>query len=417
MHKHSLTWLAIFAVMALMFLRLPQMVARQDAVLNTYSALVEVDALARQKFVEPIEDERLVHGAIRGIMLQLDPYSGYIAPDELPWFERRNHGEYIGVGLEVGVQKGRLTVIAPIEGGPAAEAGIRCQDVILSIDGQDVDGLSVLDVEERLSPPKAGATVRLRVLHPGESEPEVLTITRGPVSLWTVKGFGRDAAGHWDYMIDPKRGIGYIRVSSFLDNTTRDFDAALGSLLDRDVCGLVLDLRFNPGGMMHQAVAMVDRFVNSGLIVATVTRRRAVREYRATARGTVTDVELAVLINGGSASASEIVAGSLQAHDRAVVVGERSFGKGSVQQLIYLKEHKAAIKLTTAYYRLPDGRIIHRTPKNVDTDAWGVKPDIHVSLVNEEMSAARQTEGGLPGLDSQLREALSRLCKKIDARS
>jgi carboxyl-terminal processing protease len=192
-------------------------------------------------------------------------------------------------------------------------------------------------------------------------------------------------------MIDLEEGIGYIRVSSFRDNTMRDFDEALSRLLDKGIRGLIIDLRFNPGGVMHQGIAMVDRFVEDGVILSTVTRHKAVQEYLATRLGTVKDVRVAVLVNGASASAAEIVAGALQARGRAVVVGERSFGKGSVQHLIRLTEHKAAVKLTVAYYRLPDGRIIHRTAKNTNTDSWGVIPDVEIVLSDEETHAIQQS--------------------------
>lgn len=445
MHRNNLIWVAIFGVIALMFLRLPQMAAKQDAVLNTYSALVEVDALAKQRFVEPIEGDRLVDGAIRGMLLQLDPYSGYIAPGELPAFERRAAGDYIGVGIEVGVQDGKLTVIAPIEGSPAGKAGVLPGDVIVSINGQDTEGLSVFDVEELLGR-SPDSTVRLRVQHEGQGEPVGLTIVPGPVSLLTVRGFRRDTSGRSEYMIDPAYRIGYIRVSHFLHNTLRDFDETLRDLANQRPDGLIVDLRFNPGGLMQQAVAMVDRFVDAGVILSTVTRRKAVQEYRATQQGTIGDVKLAVLINSASASAAEIVAGSLQAYDRALIVGERSFGKGSVQHLIYLTESKGAVKLTTAYYRLPDGRIIHRTKKNAHTNSWGVIPDIEVTLVDDEVRAIQESRRALdyafaetastpdslesdstshqPGQsstleirrDRQLREALSQLRRQISDR-
>ncbi len=386
MYRHGVVWAAIFCVMALMFMRLPQMAAKQDAVVNTYSALVEVDALAKQKYVESIEGDRLVHGAIRGMLFQLDPYSGFIAPGELPAFERRSSGDYIGIGIEVGMRGDMLTVIAPIEGSPAAKAGMLPGDLILSINGQDIEGLSVFDVEKLLSGPP-GSAVILEVKHEGQRAAKELAISRGPVNLVTVRGFRRNEAGRWEYMIDRDSRIGYVRVSNFLHNTLRDFDKALANILDRDARGLVIDLRFNPGGMMHQAIGMVDRFVDRGAILSTVTRRKAVKGYAATAPGTNTAVKLAVLVNSASASSSEIVAGSLQAHRRAVIVGERSFGKGSVQHLIYLTDARGAIKLTTSYYRLPDGRIVHRTRQNTLTDSWGVIPDIVITLSEEERLA------------------------------
>ncbi len=196
-------------------------------------------------------------------------------------------------------------------------------------------------------------------------------------------------------MIDRHTAIGYLRVTSFWRNTLRDFDAVVQRLTQEGLRGLIIDLRFNPGGLMHQAVAMVDRSVREGVILSTVTRRRAVEEYRATSHGTIDDVKLAVLINGSSGSSSEIVAGALQALDRAIVVGERSFGKGSVQNLIHLSDQKGAIKLTVAYYRLPDGRIIHRTAKNAGSDLWGVIPDLQVELSDEEVRAIRESRRAL----------------------
>ena len=419
-HKHGITWVVVFGVIVLMFLQLPPMAAKQDSVVHTYSALVEVDALAKQQFVDPIEDDRLVDGAIRGMMFQLDPYSGYIAPDELPAFERRSRGDFSGVGVEVGMQGGQLTVIAPVEGSGAAQSGVLAGDILLSIQGQKLHGRSVFEVEEMLVGPP-GTRVRIEVRHPGEREASKLSLVRGPVHLTTVRGFRRDISGVWEYMIDRGERIGYVRVSHFRDNTMLDFDAVLRKLLDDGAAALILDLRFNPGGLMQQAVAMVDRFVDSGVILSTVTRHRAVDEYLAVREGTVERLRLVVLINGNSASAAEIVAGSLQARGRATVVGERSFGKGSVQHLIHLVGHKAAVKLTVAYYRLPDGRIIHRTDKNAHTELWGVTPDVVIVLDESEFQAIQKLHrsvdvapagnaGSTPMselvLDRQLEEAL-----------
>ncbi len=403
-----------------MFVRLPQMAAKQDAVLNRYSALVEVDALAKQRFVEFFEDDRLVEGAIRGMMQQLDPYSGYIAPQELASFERRTHGDYIGVGIEVGIVDGAPVVIAPVEGSPAAKAGVRPGDVIVTVNEVDADGLSVFDIEDRLGG-KPGTPVPLRLKRAGQDEPLDLTIVRGPVTVETVRGFCRGAKDGWDFAIDAQERIHYIRVSSFCDRTVPDFDEALDTLRQRQARGLILDLRFNPGGLTQQAVDMVDRFVAEGLILSTVTRRGAVQEFHACEDAAMPDLPLVVLINRYSASSAEIVAGALQDHGRAVIVGERSFGKGSVQHLIHLTSQKAAVKLTVAYYRLPAGRLIHRTAHNANQDTWGVKPDVEVSLTAAQLSQIQEArrvldvwptvlgeEGESPCLflDPQLAEAL-----------
>ncbi len=390
MHRHRLTWVGILSIIVLMFLRLPPMVAKEDSVLNTYRALVEVDALAKQHYVERIADDRLVDGAIRGMMLQLDPYSGYIAPDELGQFRRRLAGEYIGVGIEVGMRDGRPTIIAAIEGGPAAKAGVLAGDRIITIDGSAVEELSVFDME-RLLEGKPNTTLRLTAVPIGSGEPKDLRITRGPVSITTVRGFRRDEFNRWDYLIDPTSRIGYVRVSNFQKNTMRAFDAALKELVGQGMRGLIIDLRFNPGGIVDQAVAMVDRFVDYGIIVSTVTRRRAVEKHFANVHGTLSDIELAVLINGGTASAAEIVSGSLQDRGRALVLGERSFGKGSVQNIMNLTTHDAAVRVTVAYYRLPGGGLIHRTPRNRHTDSWGVKPDVEVLLTDDEVNAIQRS--------------------------
>ncbi len=389
MSRHGIIWVALFAVMTLMFLRLPQMAARQDSVVNTYSALVEVDALARQRYVEVLDGDRLVEGAIRGMMLQLDPYSGYIAPRELAAFERRSHGGYVGVGIAVGMRDGTPSVIAPIENSPAARSGIKPGDLILSIDGEDMTSRSVFDIEELLVG-KPNTVVRMRVLHRGDQAPRNVAMRREPVHVVSVRGFGRYRDGRSAYLVDADARIAYLRVSNFHDGTAPEFNRALENLLAEGIRGLVIDLRFNPGGTMLGAVAMIDRFVEDGLILSTVTRRRAVAEYRATRPGTITDLPLVVLINGSSASSAEIVSGSLQARGRATIIGTRSFGKGSVQHLIHLTQHAAAVKLTTAYYRLPDGRFIHRTKKNVSTKAWGVIPDIIVELTPTEQSELRR---------------------------
>ena len=389
MSKRNLIWLGVVVVVALAFYHLAPMAAQQDTVHRTYAPLVEADALIRQRFVETIDDDRLVVGAIRGMMLKLDPYSGYISPDELAAFRRHAAGEYIGIGVQLGVRDGQLTVIAPIAQSPAVEAGVRAGDVIQAIDGQATESMSVVDVDRLLSG-RAGTTVTLEVRHAATGQVEVLPITRGPVNIKSVTGFRHDGAGHWGYWVDPENRIAYVRVASFHEDTIAEFDQALDRFRRDAARGLVLDLRFNPGGSLNAAVAMVDRFINSGVIVSTVTRHQAVDRYSAHAQHTFPPVPMAVLINEHSASASEIVSGSLQDHGRAVIVGTRSFGKGVVQNVIELTQQRAALKLTVAHYCLPNGRIIHKTARNTNTNEWGVFPDKLVELTAEQNEAIPQ---------------------------
>ena len=182
-HRNGLVWVAMFAVIALMFLQLPPMAAKQDSVYHTYSALVEVDALARQKFVDRIEGDKLVDGAIRGMMYQLDPYSGYISPDELVAFDRRNQGVFIGVGIELGMRAGEPIVIAPIDGSPAAKAGVRAGDVMIAIDGKSLQDRAAFDIEEMLVG-RAGTPVTVTVRRVAETAPVAIEMVRGPVSVW-----------------------------------------------------------------------------------------------------------------------------------------------------------------------------------------------------------------------------------------
>lgn len=390
MHRSGITWLILFAVIVLMILRLPPMIARQDTLVNTYGPLVEVDALARKKFVAPVQSEKLVRGAIRGMMRELDPYSGYIPPEQLPAFLRRSAGHYVGIGVEIGFTGGRLSVIAPVDAGPAARAGIRSGDILIEIAGRDVTNVSVFDAEELLIGP-AGSSVDISLLRPGIDEPIRHTMRREPIELHSVRGLARDERGEWRFIVRDEPRIAYARVSIFHKHTTEQLLAALEGLSPPSLEGLIIDLRFNPGGIMLEAVEMIDAFVRDGLVLQTVTRRRAVDSYLAHEKTAFPDLPIVVLVNGGSASSAEIVAGSLQARGRATLVGSRTYGKGSVQHLVELHEHDAAVKLTVAYYRLPDGRVIHRVPGASEEDDWGVLPDEVVLLSDDEEEAVRET--------------------------
>lgn len=401
MSKRNLAWMGVIVAIMALFYWLTPRAAQHDTVVRTFAPLVEADAMVRRYFVEEVSEEQLVDGAIRGMMSQLDPYSRYIAPDEMDAFERALSANYDGIGVTIGMRHDQITVIAPLEESPAARAGMLAGDVILAIDGKSTESMTVLDVNARLVC-DPGAPVSLTLRHPGADEPLEVTIVRGPVAIRPVKGVRRLAGPNnhgWDYLLAPESGIGCIRVADFRENTTLEFDKALSTLMSQGARGIILDLRFNGGGLLPRAVEMVDRFVSEGDIVAVVSRNNSAQRYRAKREGTLEHVELAVLVNGASASAAEIVAGALQCHRRAVIVGDRTFGKGSVQHDRYLKVHgrNAAIRMTEAHWVLPNGRIIHRTPRNVDTDEWGVIPDVIVPVSEAQRREIQQQRAIVDG--------------------
>jgi carboxyl-terminal processing protease len=392
----------IVAIVAAFYWLTPR-VAQQDAVVRTYAPLVEVEAAIQQHFVEPVEEQELVDGAIRGMMLQLDPYSRYIPPEEFDAFDRSLSANYDGIGVTIGMQHGQITVIAPVEGSPAARAGILAEDVILAIDDQVTRGLSVFDANALLVG-KPGTTVALTVRRPGTGQTETIAVARGSVAIQPIKGVRRiQEGGHdvWDFLLDGERGIGYVRVVDFRENTALEFDRALSTLTAQGARGLIIDLRFNGGGLLPRAVEMVDRLVADGDIVSIKGRKDTVQRFRAKREGTLEQIEVAVLVNGSTASAAEIVAGALQDKNRAVIVGSRTFGKGSIQRERHFRVdgRRAALRLTEGYYVLPSGRIIHRTPRNGSSGGWGVTPDVRVEVTEQQRQEIQQRRRELDAAD------------------
>lgn len=395
------------------FYRLPPIAAEQDSVYRTYAPLVEVDALIRRDYVIPVEGDRLTDGAIRGLLLKLDRYSAYVSPEDLADYRTKNTGRYIGVGLEIGEADGSLVVISPVENGPAMDAGVASGDVILAIDGRPASGVSVYEAERLLEGAHGTfASLRLRC---ADGSVVMKSIRRSMLNRVAVRGCGRSTDGRHDFVLDAERRVGYVRVSKFDVGATEALMVAIAEMKKAGMTSFIVDLRFNPGGLFTEAVAMVDRFVDRGVIVKTVNRRRAIKTYKATPDNSDTTTPLVVLINQGTASSAEIVAGSLQDHERATVIGERSFGKGSVQNLIEVQHGNAGLRLTVALYQLPGGRIIH---KSRDARTWGVVPDVVIELDDDEYAriiARRQeidrsvvgSEGARVFMDRQLAEALS----------
>ncbi len=283
----------------------------------------------------------------------------------------------------------QLTVASPLFGAPAFEAGVRPRDKILRIDGRSTQGLSLEDASDLIRG-KPGTTVVLTVLHEGESEPVEIRVVRADIRVSTVLGDTRNADGSWNYFLAGHDRIGYVRIHSFAEQTAEELQRVVQALLVENMRGLVLDLRDDPGGVLQAAVNVCDLFIRSGVIVSTRFRDGTVRQsFAATEEGTLPDFPLAVIVNNYSASASEIVAACLQDHGRAVIVGERTFGKGTVQEIVDLPGNEGAIKVTTASYWRPSGRNINRGKNAGEQDEWGVTPNPGYEVKLEGEALAR----------------------------
>lgn len=336
----------------------------------------DVLALIQSSYVEEADSQDLLYGAIRGMLETLDPHSSFLTPDMYEDMKADTHGEFGGLGIEIAIKDRALIVVAPIEDTPADRAGIKSGDRIIRINDLPTDTLEVMNAVRLMRGPK-GETVTLQIERQGEKKPLTFAIVRDLIQLESVKS----------RLIDDR--YAYVRVSQFQDRTASDFSDHLQQLresIEQPLAGLVLDLRNNPGGLLDQAVAVSDLFLKEGLIVYTEGRDPdAQLKFSASAAETESDYPLVVLINGGSASASEIVAGALQDHKRAIILGEQSFGKGSVQTIVPLGDD-SGLRLTTARYFTPSGRSIQ---------ARGITPDVVVP----------QSISPHPKFDQQMREA------------
>ena len=436
MPKRNIAWVLVILVIGVLTWRLPPTVARRDAVYQTFSSLVDIRAQIHRRYVEEVDDEELVRGAIDGMLRRLDRFSTYIPPDEYGDFQERTNGELHGVGIEIDLINGALTVISPIDETPAFHAGIMPGDVITEINGEGAERISISEAAKRIKG-QPGTKVTLTLRRAATGKVEQVIITRQAINLPAVKGWSRKADGSWDYMIDGQQRIGYVRLASFVPTTLVQLDEAVKQLQADSMQALILDLRFNPGGLLNSAVDVADRFLTEGVIVETRGRWERSEKHVAKAEGRYPDFPLVVVVNQVTASAAEIVAGALGDHHRAIVIGERTLGKGSVQNIIELEDHESAIKLTTAYYYLPDGELIHRTAAAEKSGKWGVEPLIEIRLTSDETkqiiesrlaSSVLRTGGSTsspsasddapvdrpsPVIDRQLRQALIQLRVKL----
>ncbi|GGX83989.1 carboxyl-terminal protease [Litchfieldella qijiaojingensis] len=340
---------------------------------------VEVFERIKRAYVEEVDDSTLLRNAMRGMLGELDPHSTYLGQEEFDSLRESTEGQFGGIGIEVGMEDGQLTVISPIDDTPAARAGLQSRDVILRVDGTATDRLSLQEAVT-LMRGEPGSKVEITILRSGESAPRTITLTREIIRTESVRS----------ELLEPR--YGYLRVSQFQSRTGEQVRNAISRLQrDEPLNGLVLDLRNNPGGVLQAAVDVADAFLDEGLIVYTEGRLPdSDMRFSASADTVAPDVPMVVLINSGSASAAEIVAGALQDQQRAVVMGTDSFGKGSVQQVMPLGNGDG-LKLTTALYYTPNGRSIQ---------AQGIEPDVEVvrgRLEIAESSGIQLRESDLEG--------------------
>lgn len=327
--------------------------------------------------------EVIYHEFGQGAMGTLDEFSGLIWPYEMGMFERQLQGSFSGVGIKISLDEAyRLTVVTPLLGSPAHKVGIKARDRIVAVNGKSTVGITLDRAIDQITGP-AGTTVQLTIERDGVEEPLDFDVPRGRIVIDTIRGWRREG-NDWDYMIDRDAGIGYIRCLQFLPDTVDDFNRAVSQLKQEGLNGLILDLRFNPGGLLSQAEDLSNRFVGSGALVHTEDSRKNIVTTRAKPQmaADLNDIPVAVLINDGSASASEIVSGCLRDHDRAVLVGTRSHGKGSVQTVLRIGPD-ARMRLTTQHYLLPKGEEIHREN---NSSHWGVDPHIVVRMTTEQIA-------------------------------
>ncbi|MBL7220955.1 MAG: S41 family peptidase [Phycisphaerae bacterium] len=346
---------------------------------------------ASEKSVE-IPTSVLVVEFADGMLERLDKFSSMIWPHDVSEFQKQIRGSFVGAGIQITKEpKEPLRVVTPIDDAPAFRAGIKRGDDILAVDGRETKDLHISKLVKMITGER-GTKVVLRIKRDGRPKPFDVTIIRQPIKIRTVKGWRRNSDGKWDHFLDKEAGVGYIRVTQFADKTASDIKGVLASLKEAGASLIVLDLRFNPGGRLDSAIRIADEFLSEGPIVSTKGVNSAEQIVRASStgsgKGQFESGELAVLVNAQSASASEIVSGALQDLHRCVILGRRTYGKGSVQKVYSLRwdplaqRPVAQMKLTTAYYYLPSKRLLHRKP---GAKVWGVTPDIKVPFTPRQI--------------------------------
>lgn len=418
--RERVAWLVFVGIVALTALKVPNRVTPTERDLAFVNSLVEIKQRIDQAYVREIDEQTLREGAIAGMLQVLDHHSLYIPPTLRMEFDEQIEGTFRGVGILVEGDSGSdgLIVTRPLPGSPAQEAGVLAGDRIIAVDGESVVEMPRDLIIEKIKGP-IGTPVTLTVERMAEGEePEELALTmqRAQVSTPVLDGYRLDVSGNPVFRVDDVEAfnLGYIQLTGFTRGSAEQLKAKVTELVADGIEGLVLDLRGNPGGLLSEAVRMADLFVDQGPIVTVRGQHVPERILYADSNGTVGDLPLVVLVNDFSASASEVLAGALDDYDRATIVGTRTFGKGSVQDVFELYD-TGELKLTTAYYYLPGGRRVDRAAAEADGDQeWGVVPDI-VAPVNLRDPEALGDRRRAP-LPAQVKVAVDALISLIAAK-
>jgi len=381
MKKYIATILVSCAIVSVTLFNIPASQSKSSDTYKQLNLFGDVFEKIRAQYVREVTDQELIEAAINGMLVSLDPHSSYLTQKNFDDMQVQTKGEYGGLGMEVTLDKGVVRVVSPIDDTPASRAGIQSGDYITRLNGEQVMGLTLTEAVTKMKG-KVGTDIILTVVRQGEKKPLEITLTRDTISIKSVR-----------HRIEGE--VGYIRISSFTEKTesglTNSLDQIKQELGDK-LKGIVLDLRNNPGGLLNQSIGVSSAFLERGEVVSTRTRNdEHIQRYPARKGDTIDGKPLIVLINGGSASASEIVAGALQDHQRAVVVGTQSFGKASVQTVIPLGAN-GAMRLTTAYYFTPSGNSIQGD---------GITPDIQIEQIrfdkSKKVDTRRRSENDLRG--------------------
>ena len=364
-HHRIIHSIAVFGLIGLISSQLviPQIVRAEDRYLNL-QLFAKILNLVQKYYVDEVDSKKLLYGGIKGMLQELDPHTNFLPPDIYKEFESETSGKFGGLGIEITIQDGILTIISPIEDTPAWKAGLKAGDKIVSIDGFSTKGLSLAEAAQRMRGER-GEKIILGIVREGLKEKKDYPVVRGTIKIKSVK------------FTSLGDGYGYLRLTSFIENSAREVEKALKGIekKHKNIKGLILDLRRNPGGLLDQAIKISDFFLDKGSIVSTVGREKGSEKVvKATTDNSRVGFPVVVLINEYSASASEIVAGALKDNKRALIMGKRSFGKGSVQSVVKMGDG-SGLKMTVARYY---------TPAGISIQAEGITPDVEVDEVDAE---------------------------------